>query len=235
MRPTTVASAWLPSEKTTTIWPPSAASATTWLLVRIMPSSRSTNPEPEPSADADETSIETVLGSTLAATPATESEGRSWPGPCATGMSAAARTPSRSATWSPSSPPTTPTSRQPSTSPIVARVPRPRRPTRRGRGVGRAGLRERGRGRRPGRGVPGLRRGDGSGQDAVQRGGRLVPARGRRRGGDRLGVAGAAVPAGCRRATRPRRRGSAAPSWGPPAGPASSVLPSCGSVAVAPA
>ena len=72
-RPTMVAEAVLPSLSVTEMLPPpSAASATTWLLVRISPSDESTMPVPSPPPWAVLTSIETTLGSTAAATASTE-------------------------------------------------------------------------------------------------------------------------------------------------------------------
>ena len=66
--PSIFASAWLPSLKVTRRVPPSPASSTTWLLVRIWPSELRMMPEPEPAPWAPLTSIFTTDGSTLAAT-----------------------------------------------------------------------------------------------------------------------------------------------------------------------
>ena len=72
-RPTMLAVAVLPSLSVTEMLPPpEAASATTWLLVRIRPSDESTMPVPSPPPWAVVTSIETTLGSTAAATASTE-------------------------------------------------------------------------------------------------------------------------------------------------------------------
>ncbi len=64
LRPTSVAVCRLPVEKTTRILSPSAAPATTWLLVMMRPSVSSTNPEPV----ALPTWIITVPGSARLAT-----------------------------------------------------------------------------------------------------------------------------------------------------------------------
>ena len=69
--PSTCASAWLPSLKVTRSVPPSPASSTTWLLVRIWPSELRMMPEPDPAPWAPLTSIFTTDGSTLAATAST--------------------------------------------------------------------------------------------------------------------------------------------------------------------
>ena len=71
--PTTVASAVVPSSKLTDSSPPSAATSTTWLLVRISPSSLRITPEPEPEPEDPVTLILTTEGSTTWATPSTES------------------------------------------------------------------------------------------------------------------------------------------------------------------
>ncbi len=77
--PTISAGADVPSEKLTEIRPPSAATSTTWLLVRISPSSLKMIPEPDPEAWAPLTLIFTTEGSTELATCSTE--------PSAAGMS----------------------------------------------------------------------------------------------------------------------------------------------------
>ena len=77
--PTMVASAVVPSSKLTESSPPSAATSTTWLLVRISPSSLRTTPEPDPDPAAPATLILTTDGSTVWATPSTESAGASEP------------------------------------------------------------------------------------------------------------------------------------------------------------
>ena len=74
-RPTTSASARLPSENVTVIEPPFSLSAATWLLVRMRPSLLSTMPEPWPSPPSTSMVIETTLGSTAAATCDSGSEG----------------------------------------------------------------------------------------------------------------------------------------------------------------
>ena len=66
------ASALVPSEKSTLIVPPSPATSTTWLLVRIVPSSVRMMPEPDPDSPLPVTSILTTLGSTFWATDSTE-------------------------------------------------------------------------------------------------------------------------------------------------------------------
>ena len=58
----------MPSLKFTVIEPPLPASATTWLLVRMLPSLDSTMPEPEPAPLEPVTLILTTEGSTAAAT-----------------------------------------------------------------------------------------------------------------------------------------------------------------------
>src|SRR5262245_65985801 len=70
--PTTVALAWLPSLKETSNSPLSPASATTWLLVRIIPSEDRMIPDPEPWPCGPATSIFTTDGSTVCATCSTE-------------------------------------------------------------------------------------------------------------------------------------------------------------------
>ena len=66
--PSTFASVCVPSLKVTRRLPPSPASSTTWLLVRIWPSELRMMPEPDPAPWAPLTSIFTTDGSTLAAT-----------------------------------------------------------------------------------------------------------------------------------------------------------------------
>ncbi len=62
----------MPFGKVALTLPPSTASATTWLLVTMWPSVSKTNPVPvPPSPLVDSASMVTVLGSALAATPAT--------------------------------------------------------------------------------------------------------------------------------------------------------------------
>src|SRR5690349_12025472 len=61
-----------PSLKPTVMLPPPEARATTWLLVRMLPSLDSTMPEPEPEPWLPETLIFTTEGSTVAATFSTE-------------------------------------------------------------------------------------------------------------------------------------------------------------------
>ena len=68
-RPTRLAPACVPSEKTTRSCWPSAASATTWLFVITSPSSSRTNPEPIELSSPLPTRIITVLGRAAAATP----------------------------------------------------------------------------------------------------------------------------------------------------------------------
>ena len=69
--PSTVASAVVPSLNETLSEPPSAATSTTWLLVRIWPSSVRMIPEPDPLPCAPDTLICTTDGSTLSATAST--------------------------------------------------------------------------------------------------------------------------------------------------------------------
>src|SRR5690606_10851819 len=64
----------LPSLNFTLIWPPRAAPSTTWLLVRISPSSVRTTPEPSPVVPW----IITTEGCTFSATSATVSELDAW-------------------------------------------------------------------------------------------------------------------------------------------------------------
>ena len=59
-----LAVAVVPSLNVTCSWPPLAAPATTWLLVRIRPSALIMTPEPSPAWPLPLTSIETTLGST---------------------------------------------------------------------------------------------------------------------------------------------------------------------------
>src|SRR3954468_16941849 len=68
--PTMRAAAVDPSLNTTDTVPPSAALATTWLLVRTYPSDRSTTPDPVSDPPLPRTLIDTTEGSTLAAMPA---------------------------------------------------------------------------------------------------------------------------------------------------------------------
>ena len=81
-RPTMLA-VWVePSLRVAVIEPaPSAASATTWLLVRTSPSEDSTMPLPSPPPCWVLTSMETTLGSTAAATCSTEPFGALLAGP----------------------------------------------------------------------------------------------------------------------------------------------------------
>ena len=67
-RPTIVALAFVPSLKATVIEPPSAAASTTWLFVRILPSSLMTTPVPVPDSPPPVTLIFTVAGRTASAT-----------------------------------------------------------------------------------------------------------------------------------------------------------------------
>ena len=67
-RPTIVASYVVPVEVTTEIEPPSAAAATTWLLVSTLPSAESTMPLPSSDSWPPETLIRTTLGVTAEAT-----------------------------------------------------------------------------------------------------------------------------------------------------------------------
>ena len=69
--PRTSASAVVPSLNETLSVPPSPATSTTWLLVRIWPSSVRMMPEPEPLPWAPVTLICTTEGSTLSATAST--------------------------------------------------------------------------------------------------------------------------------------------------------------------
>src|SRR6266511_1623381 len=62
----------VPSPNATVIRPPCAASATTWLLVRMSPSDRTITPEPSAAWPAARTVIDTTLGWTAAATAAKE-------------------------------------------------------------------------------------------------------------------------------------------------------------------
>ena len=66
--PMTVAFAVVPSLKFTVIEPLSPAPATTWLLVRILPSLLSTMPDPEPAPELLDTFTFTTEGSTAWAT-----------------------------------------------------------------------------------------------------------------------------------------------------------------------
>ncbi len=62
----------MPSGKVALSLPPSTASATTWLLVTMWPSLSKTNPVPVPPSPLLPSAwMVTVLGSALAATPAT--------------------------------------------------------------------------------------------------------------------------------------------------------------------
>src|SRR5690349_5105622 len=70
--PTIVALAVLPSLKLTDILPPLAATAATWLLVRISPLLLKMMPEPEPEPCWPSTLIFTTDGKTALATPSTE-------------------------------------------------------------------------------------------------------------------------------------------------------------------
>src|SRR5664279_2420536 len=71
-----VASALVPSEKSTVILPVAVAASTTWLLVRMYPSCRITNPEPVPVPEGPSTLIVTTLGRTLDAMSAMDPSGR---------------------------------------------------------------------------------------------------------------------------------------------------------------
>src|SRR5664279_5135169 len=71
-----VASALVPSEKSTVILPVAVAASTTWLLVRMYPSCRITNPEPVPVPEEPSTLIVTTLGRTLDAMSAMDPCGR---------------------------------------------------------------------------------------------------------------------------------------------------------------
>ena len=76
-RPMISASTVLPSWVVTCREPPAAAPATTWLLVRISPSELRMMPEPSPPLPSvDRSTIDTTLGSTLAATASTDPLGR---------------------------------------------------------------------------------------------------------------------------------------------------------------
>src|SRR5690349_15647762 len=70
--PMTDALTVVPSLKLTVMLPPPEARATTWLLVRMLPSLDSTMPEPEPEPWLPETLIFTTEGSTVDATFSTE-------------------------------------------------------------------------------------------------------------------------------------------------------------------
>ena len=70
--PRMVASAVVPSSKETDSVPPPAASSTTWLLVRIVPSAVRMIPDPDAAPCWPVTSIFTTLGSTFCATDSTE-------------------------------------------------------------------------------------------------------------------------------------------------------------------
>src|SRR5690242_1115369 len=61
-----------PSLKPTVMLPPPEARATTWLLVRMLPSLDITMPEPDPDPWLPDTLIFTTEGSTVAATFSTE-------------------------------------------------------------------------------------------------------------------------------------------------------------------
>ena len=72
-RPTIVAEWLVPSLKVTRSEPPSAAPATTWLLVRIRPSLSMITPVPSPPPPLAEVStMDTTLGRTAAATCSTD-------------------------------------------------------------------------------------------------------------------------------------------------------------------
>src|SRR5665648_537679 len=126
-----VALAVLPSEKSTVVLPFAAPASTTWLLVRMKPSLRITNPEPVPTATGPLTLIVTTAGRLLAATSAMEPFGRAIEPAGAGGNGAAAPSlrPTRNA---PAIPPNTAATiaiaRAPATMAKTAPAPRPCRP-----------------------------------------------------------------------------------------------------------
>src|SRR5690606_30475567 len=117
-------------ENSTTTSPPSAAPATTWLLVRMYPSSRSTKPEPVATPSAPRTWSETTLGSTLAAMSATDPAGRSAPGSTLAGGSDDVNAPGArsSRSRSAATPPTPPATSASAATPATAAGRIPRRP-----------------------------------------------------------------------------------------------------------
>src|SRR5665647_1629253 len=128
-----VASALVPSEKSTVILPFAVAASTTWLLVRMYPPCRITNPEPVPVPEEPSTLIVTTLGRTLDAMSAMDPCGRTVeeagaggndaepPSPRLT-RNAPATPPKRAATMAIASAPTRMTA--------IAPAPRPRKPVR---------------------------------------------------------------------------------------------------------
>ena len=66
-----VASTLVPSENSTSTWPPSAACEITWLSVRMCPSERITSPDPVPAPVAPLALMVTTYGCTSPATFAT--------------------------------------------------------------------------------------------------------------------------------------------------------------------
>lgn len=67
---------FLPSEKVAVSLPPSAAGATTWLLVRMWPCLSKTKPVPVPLSELPVASMVTTLGRAFLAIAATEVEAR---------------------------------------------------------------------------------------------------------------------------------------------------------------
>ena len=123
-RPTMVAGALRPSWNVTVMEPPSAASATTWLLVMITPSLVRTMPDPVPEPAWPVKAMETTLGSTAAETASTPEALT----PLGTSGAAAAAgvvvEASRVATVAPTAPPMLPATSAAATTAAAVRPPR---------------------------------------------------------------------------------------------------------------